>query len=169
MSTIARIVLVGLPGAGKSTVGAMVAERLGWRFVDLDAAIERTAGRSVPEIFAREGETGFRARERLATQELAASPHTVISPGAGWMVDPVNREILGTGTVVVHLAVSPVVAAARLADAPGSRPLLAGGDPVRALENLLVAREATYLQANHTVTVDSMTPDEVASIIVALA
>lgn len=169
MATWARIVLVGLPGAGKSTVGPLVAEALGWAFVDLDTEIQRSAGRSVPEIFAAEGEEGFRRRERGATLAMAEWDGLVLAPGGGWLLDPRNLEALGDRTLVVHLSVSPEVAAARIGPSGGSRPLLAGPDPLSRLRELAAAREAVYLQANHTVSVDLLAPDAVASYIVALA
>jgi shikimate kinase len=164
-----RIVLVGLPGAGKSTVGALVASALGWDFVDLDAEIVRVAGIGVPEIFRREQETGFRARERAATAALAGRTRFVLAPGGGWVLDPTNLDVLGGGSLTVHLRVSPEVAVLRSAAAPASRPLLDGPEPVERLKILAAARESAYLQANHTVTVDSMSSAEVASLIVALA
>jgi shikimate kinase len=168
VSLIKRIVLVGLPGAGKSTVGALVAAELGWRFVDLDTEIERAAGMSVSQIFAAKGEGEFRRLERMATATLADSGGLVLAPGGGWMADQANREALGARSTVVYLSVAPEVAATRLTGSEGTRPLIAGADGVGALKKLLAAREAAYLQANHTVTVDSMTPSEAASIIVAL-
>ena len=168
-SPVTRIVLVGLPGAGKSTVGALAAERLGWAFADLDVEIERVAGRTVAEIFAEEGEAGFRARERDATRALRGREQVVVASGGGWALDPLNREMLGRETALVHLRVSPSVAARRLAEAPDTRPLLDPAEPEKSLRQLLDTREAAYLQANHTITVDSMTPIEVASLIVALA
>ena len=168
MSPTKRIVLVGLPGAGKSTVGALVAAELGWRFVDLDTEIERLAGASVPEIFAAKGEGEFRRLERAATEGLAGADRLVLAPGGGWMADQGNREALGAGSTVVYLCVAPAVAASRLAGAPGSRPLIAGANGVEKLKKILAERETSYLQANHTVTVDLMPPSEVASIIVAL-
>lgn len=164
-----RIVLVGLPGAGKSTAGELAARQLGWEFVDLDAEIERAAGRTVPEIFAAEGESGFRRRESDATRALRGRGRVVVAPGGGWLLDPLNRASLGAGTVLVFLRVSPTVAAARLANEPGSRPLLDSPDPEQSLGELLRARQGSYLQADHTVTVDSMSPAQVASLIVALA
>lgn len=164
-----RIVLVGLPGAGKSTVGALVAKQLGWEFVDLDVVIAREAGMSVPEIFLRERESGFRQRERDATARLLGRTRMVLAPGGGWVMNRSNLTALGHGSMTVYLAVSPDVAAARLAALPGSRPLLEGLDPAGSLRDLFDRREATYLQSNHKVTVDTMTPDEAASLIVALA
>ncbi len=163
------IVLVGMPGAGKSTVGPLVAARLGWAFVDLDAAIEREAGRSVAGIFEAEGEVGFRARERAATLRAAAAAPLVISAGGGWMVDPSNPEALGDGLVTVYLRVSAGEALGRLAQQVASRPLLRTADPDRAWRELLERREAIYLQSNHTLAVDSMSPGQIAHTIEALA
>ena len=175
-----HIVLLGLPGAGKSTAGALAAERLGWPFIDLDAAIESEAGMSVRDIFGREGEAGFRAREARCTRSLAgtergvgtgAAPmvRSVIAPGGGWVEDPENLRALGPGTVSVYLRVSPLVALGRMGASAVSRPLIAGVQTADQLRQLLRRRESLYLQANHTVNVDSMTISEVADSIVALA
>ena len=173
------IVLVGLPGAGKSTVGPLVAERLGYRFIDLDRAIAVRAGRSVESIFAEEGEEGFRARERAETRSLAAAakaPHEaaeglglVLAPGGGWIEDHANREALGVQVLTVYLRVSVSVAMARLAHSGEVRPLLGGPDPAFRLEELRHRREGLYLQSDHTISVDSMTPGEVALSIVGIA
>lgn len=169
MASPPRIVLVGLPGAGKSTVGPMVADALGWAFVDLDREIERVTGRSIPEVFAHEGEAAFRQLEREATLRLVGVGPLVLAPGGGWLETGGNLEALGPAVTRVYLAVSPAVAAARLGAGAGGRPLLAGGEPENRLEEILARRERLYVQANHTVSTDSMSPAEVASIIVALA
>ena len=173
------IVLVGLPGAGKSTVGPLVAERLGYRFVDLDRAIAARAGRSVEAIFADEGEEGFRARERAETRSLATPAGApgglpggtglVLAPGGGWIEDHANREVLGAGVMTVYLRVSGGVALARLAHSGEVRPLLGGPDPAFRLAELQRRREGLYLQSDHTISVDSLTPDEVALSIVGIA
>jgi shikimate kinase len=164
------IVLVGLPGAGKSTVGRLVAERLGWAFVDLDRVIEAEAGMPVAAIFASEGEEGFRARERAVTRRIALQDGPlVLAPGGGWAEDRANLDSLGANAVSVHLRVSVPVALARLAGSHEVRPLLGGPDPAFRLEELRRRREPTYLQSNHTISVDSFTPDEVATSIVAIA
>lgn len=149
-------------------MGALVAARLGWRFVDLDAEIERAAGRTVAQIFADDGESGFRLLEREATIALRGQDGLVLAPGGGWAAVYANREALGEGATLVYLQATPATAARRLAAAPGVRPLVAGPDPEAELEKILAARAPSYLQANHTVTVDSMSADDVASIIVAL-
>ena len=163
------IVLVGLPGSGKSTIGPIAARMLGWRFVDLDRSIEKEAGMSAERIFADEGEKGFRVREREATTREGRERPVLIAAGGGWMLDPSNRAVLGAGAVTVYLAVTPKVAAARLGAEAARRPLLRGRPLPLALSALLEHREDVYLQANHTLTVDSLSPDESASIIVALA
>ena len=160
------LLLLGLPGAGKSTVGPLVAARLGRPFVDLDSRIEEMAGMPIPTIFAREGEAGFRARESAATRAL--SGEMVLAPGGGWVEDGRNLEALGGGVTSVYLRVSIEVALVRLGRSPLVRPLLEGPDPHSAMKKLLERREARYLQADHTVSVDSMRPDEVALSIVAL-
>src|SRR3954452_21620418 len=104
------LVLVGLPGSGKSAVGRRVATRHGAELVDLDEQIERTTGRTIPEIFAEDGEAAFRALERAAVEALGpadGSPELrrVISPGGGAVVDPRNRWSLYRGRVPVWLDV----------------------------------------------------------------
>lgn len=167
----AHLVLLGLPGAGKSTVGPLVAKALGRAFVDLDHEIERRVGLSVGAIFAERGEAAFRRLEREATADLLApaSSPIVLAPGGGWVEDASNRALLGPRAVAVYLRVDPAVAIARMGGATETRPLLAGGDPAEKLAGILARREALYMQSQHTVSVDSMTPEQVASSIVALA
>lgn len=166
-----HLLLLGLPGAGKSTVGPLVAASLGRAFVDLDLEIERRERRSIPEIFAAQGEGAFRALERALSAELlvAGRAPIVLAPGGGWVEDPANRALMAGCCIAVYLRVSPAVALARMGTAIRTRPLLAGDDPEKKLSELLVRREATYLQSQYTLSVDSMTPAEVASSIVALA
>lgn len=168
-ATPRAVVLVGLPGAGKTTVGRLVAARLEWTFLDLDDEIERAAGKPVSDIFAFQGEVAFRALERSATRRIARLQQIVVSPGGGWMLDSANREAFGNRALTVYLRVSPPLALARMGPSREARPLLAGSDPLEALERLAEAREDAYLQANHVLAVDSMTPGEVADTIVALA
>ncbi|MEK0430458.1 MAG: hypothetical protein RL139_262 [Gemmatimonadota bacterium] len=166
-----HLVLLGLPGAGKSTVGPLVATRLGWPCVDLDAAIVARTGMPIATLFAREGEGVFRDWERRLTAELApvGGPPIVLAPGAGWIEDPGHRARLGVSMLGVYLRVSPGVAVARMGGESAARPLVAGPDPVAAVAALQARREAFYLQAKHEVSTDLLVPDEVASFIVALA
>lgn len=166
-----HLLLLGLPGSGKSTIGPLVAARLGRPFVDLDAEIERREGRSVAEVFATSGEAQFRAMERAISDEMLASgvAPMVLSPGGGWIEDPANRARIGDHAFAVYLRVETAVAIRRMGPATEARPLLAGPDPEAKLTELLARREQFYLQSQYTVSTDSMTPEQAASSIVALA
>jgi shikimate kinase len=159
----ATVWLVGMMGSGKSEVGARLAARLARPFVDTDAEIERAAGASVAQIFAREGEPGFRARERAAI-EACAGRAVVVALGGGAIAQPGARDRLtGSGTVV-YLRARPETLLARIGDAEG-RPLLRGLSPDarRArLSALLEERRSAYESASLVVDTDARTPAEVA-------
>ena len=143
------VVLVGLPGSGKSVVGRRLAARHGAAFVDLDELIEREAGVRIPQIFADEGEAGFRRRERSVIEALGApdpSPavRRVIAPGGGAIVDPRNRWRLYRGRVPVWLDGRPEILAQRLRRSPNVRPLVTGRDPIRTLRDLTTSRGRFY-------------------------
>jgi shikimate kinase len=130
------VVLIGLPGSGKSAVGRRLAARHGATLVDLDEAIEREAGVRIPDIFAEEGEAGFRSRERAAIAGLGdpdpdPAIRRVIAPGGGAVVDPRNRWRLFRGRVPIWLDPRPEVLAQRLRNSPNVRPLVAGRDDSR--------------------------------------
>lgn len=163
-----HVILVGIPGSGKSTVGRLVAARLGAPFVDLDEAIERREGRSVAEIFALGGEPRFRELEaELAAAALAAEP-SVLAPGAGFLTSDVTlRAARGSG-LVVYLVTEPAVAAARLGGAAG-RPLLEGDDPAARLAALLAERAARYEASACAVPTDGRAVEDVADEVVSLA
>lgn len=146
---IRHIVLVGLPGSGKSTVGREAARLLGTAFTDLDIVVAQAAGQSVAEIFARSGEAEFRRLERAAMAGALDAPPHVVAPGAGWAAQPGNLEAAG-GARLVYLRVTPEVAAARLPH-DGARPLLAGGPALPRLRELIAEREAWYLRAGSIV------------------
>jgi shikimate kinase len=144
-------ILVGLPGSGKSTVGRLAAER--WPdqipdHTDLDESIVAEAARSIPEIFARAGERGFRRLERDAMEAALARPPHLISAGAGWIAEPGNLDAARVHHgVIVYLRVQPEVAHARLG-ASIDRPLLQGADRLAKLTGLFEAREAWYRHAD---------------------
>lgn len=169
---VTHIVLVGLPGAGKSTVGREVAARLGRPFVDLDAEIERREGRAVGEIFAERGEGYFRERERAVTEELigAMAEPVVLATGGGWVTNEgVVAHFRGRGRIM-YLVVSPERALARLGADRGARPLLAGPDPLAALHRLLEAREALYTAAaDDVLPTDLLDLQQVADMVAELA
>jgi shikimate kinase / 3-dehydroquinate synthase len=144
-----ELVIVGLPGSGKTAIGRRVASRHGATFVDLDEEIERAAGARIPEIFDREGEAGFRKRERAAIDALGGADQTarltrVIAPGGGAIVDPRNRWRLFHGRRAIWLDVRPEVVAQRLRRSPTVRPLVAGRDPMGAVRELAGARARFY-------------------------
>ena len=157
-----ELVIVGLPGSGKTAVGRRVAAHHGAAFVDLDAEIERTAGLRVPEIFASEGEAGFRRRERAAIEGLGAPDRgqeltRVIAPGGGAIVDPRNRWRLLRGRRAAWLDVRTEVLAQRLRRSPNVRPLITGRDPMGSIRELGNARSRFYAAATRVVGVAEMT------------
>jgi shikimate kinase len=163
-----HVVLVGLPGAGKSSAGRLAAERLGAPFADFDAVIEARAGKPVPRIFAEDGEAAFRSLEAEVGKSLLDGEPSVLAPGGGWFLnDTGRRSALGKG-LVIYLRTSPAEAARRLTGEP-SRPLLAGFEPVTRLGELLGSREAIYLEAHQRLTTDSLSVEEVAEGIAKLA
>jgi len=143
---VATLWLVGMMGAGKSTVGPLVAAGLRRPFVDLDEVIAREAGQSVAAIFAAEGEAGFRRREAAALA-AAAGTEAVVACGGGIVVDPANAALLRRSGVVVWLEAPAEVLAARLREARG-RPLLSAEGP-SGVGALLASREAAYGAASH--------------------
>ena len=160
-----HIVLVGLPGAGKSAVGAHVAQALGAPFHDGDVLIATHVGKPVARIFAEDGEAAFRAHERTLVTEVLNGPPAVIAPGGGWAAHPGNLQIAGNA-LVVHLAVEPQVALSRIGGQ--IRPVL-GGDPKRGMERLARDRFPLYMQAEATVRTDNLGVPEVADLVVRLA
>lgn len=155
------IVLMGFMGTGKSEVGRRLAQRLGRIFVDTDAMIVERAGKSVPAIFAEDGEVRFRTLEAEAVAEAVRRHGAVIAVGGGAVVDPANAGRLRAAGVMVHLTADPETILARVGDAP-DRPLLAGGDPREAVTRLLAEREAAYTAAaDVTVDTSARTVDEV--------
>jgi len=168
-----RVALIGLSGAGKTTVAPRVASRLGCDWIDLDAEIARAAGVDVPSLIRGEGEAAFRVREAAALRAaLEEDPRArlVVACGAGALALPESRARLSAGAVTVWLRVAPATAAERLGAAPeAARPLLGGDAPEGRLRTLWEARRAAYeAAATGTVDTEGRSPDEVADEVVAL-
>lgn len=162
------IVLVGLPGAGKSTVGSLLAERLGTNFVDFDRIIEARAGKSVARIFVDDGEEAFRRLEASVGAEQLTGPPAVLAPGGGYVLDASARRMALDKALVIYLETSPGVAARRLAG-NNDRPLLRGFEPALRLRQLLEQREPAYLEAQERVTTDDRSPEAVVTKVEELA
>lgn len=165
----AHLILVGLPGAGKSTLGPLVARAQQCPFVDLDTDIERAAGQSVQEIFDRLGEEGFRAMERERTRALKTAPPAVIAPGGGWVTQPDVVALLRPPSRILYLRVSPRTALARMGNEVRTRPLLSGDDPLAALVSLERRRREAYDRADAVLDTESLTLQELVSKTAALA
>lgn len=165
----AHLILIGLPGAGKSTHGRRAAKQLKRPFIDLDRRIAHLAGRSVPRIFREDGEPAFRAYERKATAALAIEPPSIVAPGGGWMLDPANVELVKPEAMIVWLQVSPGAAARRMGPRARLRPLLASGDPVAKLTQLLQRRALRYAAADAVIDTEALDWQGVVDAIVSLA
>lgn len=158
-----NILLIGLMGSGKTTVGRIVAQMIGFQFVDTDAMIVETAGKTIPEIFAAEGEAGFRLRESAALRSLLGRRGCVIATGGGIITQPRNLPILRHLGYIVWLDADPERLARRTA-ANTNRPLLANEeDPKAKLERLLAERKPLYKAlADLRIQTAELTPKETA-------
>ncbi|GAB3377898.1 shikimate kinase [Lysobacter fragariae] len=145
MNPSPNLVLVGPMGAGKTSVGQRLAERFGLQLLDADRAIERDTGASVSALFEREGEAGFRARERAMLAQLLAREGIVLSTGGGAVLDADNRALLRARGFVVHLKVGVDQQLQRLAR-DTTRPLLARPDREQVLRDLAAVRAPLYAQ-----------------------
>mgnify|MGYP001215766615 FL=1 len=153
--------LVGMMGSGKTSTGRPLAEQLGYGFVDADAVIEQAAGCSIPEIFERDGEAGFRALESQVLNAIGQRHSLVVATGGGVVTQQENWGLLHTG-IVVWLDVVPEQLMQRLRADSTVRPLLQTVDPDAALNALLNQRRPLYAEADLTVVIDQETPAAVA-------
>jgi shikimate kinase len=163
-----RIVLTGFMGSGKTTVGPLVAARLGWNFVDLDDVIEAEAGATIAELFARQGEAAFRDREHAAIARLAAGDALVLALGGGAIEHPATRALLLTapGTLLVHLEVELATTLNRCQGTEQTRPVLA--DQAN-LASRYQRRLPLYRTAHISISVDALTPQQVMEAILSAA
>ncbi|GAA5176435.1 shikimate kinase [Niveibacterium umoris] len=141
--TVRNIVLVGLMGSGKTTIGRLIARRIGATFYDSDHEIERRTGVRIPTIFDLEGEAGFRRRETATIEELMKLPNVVVATGGGAVLDPRTRALLQQLGWTVYLDV-PVVQLYERTKGDPNRPLLQVDDPLRTLNDLRVLRDPLY-------------------------
>ncbi len=145
MNPAPNLVFVGPMGAGKTTIGTRIADKLGLRFVDVDQRLQEITGARVPVIFECEGEAGFRAREAALIAELCSDNGLLIATGGGAVLDPLNRHRLREHGFVVHLHLGVDEQLARLAR-DRSRPLLASGDRRATLTALAAQRDGLYAE-----------------------
>ena len=153
--------LVGMMGSGKTSTGRPLAERLGYGFVDADAVIEQAAGCSIPEIFERDGEAGFRSLESQVLNAISQRHSLVVATGGGVVTEPENWGVLHSG-IVIWLDVVPDQLMQRLKADSTVRPLLQTADPEADLKALLNKRQPLYAEADLTVVINDETPDVVA-------
>jgi shikimate kinase len=158
--TIQNLALIGFMGAGKSAVGRLVAQHLQFTFLDTDEWIENEVGKSIPEIFAQEGEAAFRQYERDAVNALSARRDTVIAAGGGLVADPSNLANLKTHALVICLWASPETIWARVRTQT-HRPLLKTPDPQAKIRELLAQRAPIYRQADVQILTEFRSPKEV--------
>ena len=142
-----NLALIGFMGTGKTAVGRLLAGRLGLSFIEMDAIIEMKAGKTIPAIFERGGETEFRELEIAAAAEAARKSRAVIACGGGIVLNRINIDHLHDTSIIVCLTASPAVILKRVSRQVGQRPLLEVDDPARTIRDLLKFRKPLYEQA----------------------
>jgi shikimate kinase len=163
-----HVLLIGLPGAGKSTVGGLVAEGLGAPLLDIDSILVRQMGMPIAQIFGMVGEPRFRAMERDAVATAQAREPAIIVPGGGWAAQPGQLEAAKQACLTIYLRCTPTTAARR-SEQGEVRPLLVGTDPIERTRLLLQAREPFYRLADYEVSADVKAAPAVAQEIIRLA
>ena len=157
-----NLYLIGMMGSGKSSAGRHLAEQLGYRFLDADTSLQQVAGRSIPELFASEGEEGFRRLEAAVLNQIASWHSLVVATGGGVVTQPQNWGQLHQG-VVIWLDAPDAVLLERLAADPTPRPLMEAPDPAARLADLLEQRRPLYAQADLHIRQDGRPPAQVAA------
>ena len=159
---VQRVVLLGYMASGKSTVGAALARRLEWSFLDFDVEIEQREGPTVKELIESVGETGFREREAALTVEAAAATRLVMSPGGGWITRPELLGMLGAETLRVWLRVSVDETVHRLREDTIARPFKELADPTPMIAQMLAEREPLYRLADISIPADTRSVESIA-------
>jgi shikimate kinase / 3-dehydroquinate synthase len=157
-----NLYIYGPPGCGKTTIGMLLAQRMGWHFIDTDKFIENEAGLPITEIFHQSGEAGFRLREKALLANLVKSTRTVVALGGGTLVDDENRALVESSGAVVCLICDPEVILQRMGDELYARPLLVGTGPLERLKTLLSKRAALYASFPLTLDTSALAPEDVA-------
>jgi shikimate kinase len=159
------LVLVGMMGAGKTTVGRRLAARLGRHFVDSDEEVEKAANMTIPDIFAAHGEADFRAGEARVIARLLRDDHIVLGTGGGAFINPETRALIKAGSVSVWIKAEADLLFQRVSRR-SNRPLLKTADPRATLEALIAARYPVYAEADLTVISTDAPQEQVAGAIV---
>ncbi|MGE4351734.1 MAG: shikimate kinase [Bdellovibrionales bacterium] len=153
------VVLIGMPGSGKSTIGKKLAVQMGVSFVDSDIEVEAAADMTIPEIFEKLGEPAFRDGERKVIARLLDGPPVILSTGGGAFMNEQTRELIKRKAISVWLKANLDILVERTSRT-NDRPLLRGGDPKEILQKMMQTREPVYAQADLTVTSEN-TPIEI--------
>jgi shikimate kinase len=160
-----KIVLLGFTCSGKSTVGAALARRMEWRFLDFDLEIERREGAPMSAVVAARGEEYLRTAEARLTREIEGERELVISPGGGWILQPDLLAALRPATFAAWLRVSAEEVIRRLRDMPSDHPLRDLADPLPRVAEMLADRDPLYRLADATFDADVPTPEQIAFMI----
>ena len=161
-----RVYLIGYMGCGKTTIGKRLAKSLGWDVIDMDSRIESRYRKTIPDIFASEGEESFRKKERFILEELSALENVVVSTGGGAPCFFDNIDVMNSSGLCVYIRMTPEALAARLKNAKANRPLLKDkteAELANFIKEQLEKRRAFYEQARYVIDNDHGTPEEAAA------
>ena len=161
-----RVYLIGYMGCGKTTIGKRLAKSLGWDVIDMDSRIESRYRKTIPDIFASEGEESFRKKERFILEELSALENVVVSTGGGAPCFFDNIDVMNSSGLCVYIRMTPEALAARLKNAKANRPLLKDKTEEELtgfIKEQLEKRRAFYEQARYVIDNDHGTPEEAAA------
>lgn len=161
-----RVYLIGYMGCGKTTIGKRLAKSLGWDVIDMDSRIESRYRKTIPDIFASEGEDSFRKKERFILEELSSLENVVVSTGGGAPCFFDNIDVMNSSGLCVYIRMTPEALAARLRNAKSNRPLLKDkteAELTNFIKEQLEKRRAFYEQARYVIDNDNGTPEEAAA------